>query len=131
MTISVKLINHEHRRDKTLLKPIDRTISPRTGLDVLEELENILTSEVENLRKYSKKMDAILTFLSRPKVKVKTETTCMNTENIWREINEFKHYWKYLSKKMKLKLRLDISFILKDKTKEDVKVKAKRRTRKE
>ena len=48
--ISVKLINLEHKSDNSLLKPIDRTISPRTGLDVLEELQNILTSEVENLR---------------------------------------------------------------------------------
>ena len=63
---SVKLINHEHKRNKTLVKPIDWTILPRTGHDVFEELENILTSEVENLRKYVIQMDdAYLLILAR------------------------------------------------------------------
>ena len=51
---SVKLINHEHKKHKTFVKPIDQTILPRTDHIVLEELQNILTSEVKTLRKYAK-----------------------------------------------------------------------------
>ena len=42
------------KKNKTLVKPIDQTILPRTDHIVLEELQNILTSEVKTLRKYAK-----------------------------------------------------------------------------
>ena len=103
---------------KTLVKPIERTISPRTGHDVLKELQNILTSEVENLRK----MDAMLAFRSLSEVKVQSETTHPQTDYIWSDLSEFKHYWRFLSRRMNLKIRLEISFLLKDKTREDVKL---------
>ena len=68
---------------------------------------------MENLRKYAKKMDASL---------LQSKTTRKNTEDIYRDLGGFKNYWKYLSKQVELKLRLEISFILKDKTKEGVEV---------
>ena len=116
--ISVKLINHEHKRDKSLVKPIDQTISPRTGHDVLEELQNILNSEVENLRKYAREKDATLTFQSLPEVQ--SETIHPRTNYVWHYLSAFKHYWRFLTRKMSLKIRLEVSFILKDKTREDV-----------
>ena len=110
VAISIKLINHEHKKNKTLVKPIDQTILPRTDHIVLEELQNILTSEVENLRMYAKQMDATLTFRSLPEVEVQSETTHPQTDYMWR----------FLSRRINLKIRLEISFILKDKTREDV-----------
>ena len=87
------------KKNKTLVKPIDQTILPRTDHDVLKELQNILTSEVENLRK----MDAMLAFRSLSEVKVQSETTHPQTDYIWYDLSVFKHYWKFLSRRMNLK----------------------------
>lgn len=44
------------------------------------------------------------------------KTTRHGTESIYWDLSNFEHYWKFLSKQLKLKLKLEISILLEDKT---------------